>query len=119
MYGKSWIAVAYAVVIALQAALSDRHITAVEAVQIGIAVLTAAGVYLVPITSSYKWTKTVVAVGLAVLQSLATLLLGPHSGDVWTLILTAAGAGLVLLAPATTINPSGTGNVSVPLGLDV
>lgn len=119
MYGKSWAAILYAVAIALQAALSDRTITLVEAVQIGIALVTAAGVYMVPLTSNYKWVKTGLAVALAMLQALATLLLGPHSGDVWTLAITAVGAGLVLLAPATTVNPSGTGDVSVPLGLDV
>jgi hypothetical protein len=119
LYGKSWVAILYAVAIALQAALSDRTVTLVEAVQIGIALVTAAGVYMVPLTSNYKWVKTGLAVVLAMLQALATLLLGPHSGDVWTLVITAVGAGLVLLAPATTVNPSGTGDVSVPLGLDV
>lgn len=119
MYGKSWAAVAYAVAIALQAALDDHHISPVEGAQIGIALVTAAGVYLVPLTSNYKWVKTGLATMLAMLQALVTLLLGPHSGDWLTLAITVAGAGLVLLMPATTLNPSGTGDVSVPLGLDV
>lgn len=119
MYGKAWMAVAYAVAIALQAALSDRHVSAVEAVQIGIALVTAFGVYMAPLTSNYKWVKTALATALGMLQALTTLLLGPHTGDVWTLVITVVGAGLVLLAPATSLNPSGTGDVSVPVGLDV
>lgn len=118
MYGKAWAAVAYVVAIALQAALDDRHLTAVEGVQLGIALLTAAGVYVVPLTSNYKWMKTAVAMGLAVLQTYVTVLLS--GGADWLTIATATVAAfLVWLAPATSLNPSGTGDVSVPLGLDV
>ncbi len=118
MYAKAWAAIAYTIAIALQAALSDRTITLVEGVQIGIAAVTAAGVYMVPITSTYKWVKTALAVMLAMLQALATLLLGPHTGDWLTITITVVGAGLVWLAPATSVNPSGIGDVSVPLGAD-
>lgn len=119
MYGKAWAAIAYVVAIAIQAAHSDGHVTSVEWVQVGIAAATAVGVYMVPITSQYKWMKTAVAMVLAMLQALATVLLGPHAGDWLTIVITTVGAGLVWLAPATTVNPSGTGNVSVPLGADV
>lgn len=119
MYGKAWAAVLYAVAIAVQAAGVDRHVSNVEWVQIGIAAATAVGVYLVPITASYKWIKTGVAMVLAVLQALATVLLGPHSGDWITILIATAGALLIWVAPATTVNPSGVGNVSVPVGADV
>lgn len=118
MYGKAWAAIAYAVAVAIQAAAGDRHVSPVEWVQIAIAAATAVGVYMVPITSSYKWAKTAVAMVLAMLQALATALLGPHAGDWVTILITTVGAGLVWLAPATTVNPSGTGDVSVPLGTD-
>jgi len=120
LYGKAWAAIAYALVIALQAALGgDGWVEADEWVQISIAVVTAVGVYMVPITTQYKWVKTAVAVILAILQGLATVLLGGWEPNDWvTLLITALGAGAVLLAPATTVNPSGTGNVSVPLGAD-
>jgi hypothetical protein len=49
----------------------------------------------------------------------ATVLLGGWEPNDWvTLLITGLGALAILLAPATTINPNGTGNVSVPLGAD-
>lgn len=117
MYAKAWVAVLYAVVVALQAAWGDRHISAVEGVQIGIALLTAAGVYLVPVTSNYRWTKTAVAMGLAALQSYVSVLL-THGAD-WQTITTATLAAIVVwFAPVTSVNPSGTGDVTVPAGFN-
>jgi hypothetical protein len=120
MYGKAWAAIAYAAVLALQVALGgDGHVEADEWVQIAIAVVTAIGVYMVPITTQYKWVKTAVAVVLCILQGATTALLGGwEPGDWATLVIAASGAVAVLLAPATTLNPSGTGNVSVPFGSD-
>lgn len=120
MYGKSWAAIAYALVIAIQAALGgDGRIESDEWVQIAIAVVTAVSVYMVPITTQYKWTKTAVAVVLCALQGMATIVLdGWESNDWVTILITVVGALAVLLAPATTINPSGTGNASVPFGPD-
>lgn len=120
MYGKAIVAIVYAVAVAVQVAWGgDAHIEPDEWVQISIALATALGVYLVPITSNYKWVKTAVAVVLAVLQALATVLLdGVEPNDWITLFLAAVGALGVLVAPATSFNPSGTGNVSVPFGTD-
>lgn len=120
MYGKTWAALAYTLVIALQAALSgDGRVEADEVVQIAIAVVTAIGVYVVPITTQYKWVKTAVAAVLALLQGLTTVVLGGWEPNDWlTLLITGLGALAILLAPATTINPNGTGNVSVPVGAD-
>jgi hypothetical protein len=120
MYGKSWAAIAYALVITLQAALGgDGNVEVDEWVQIAIAVVTAVSVYMVPITTQYKWVKTGVAVVLAILQGVATVLLGGWEPNDWlTLLITGLGALAVLLAPATSINPSGTGDVSVPVGSD-
>lgn len=120
MYGKAWIAIAYAVAVAVQVALGgDGRIEADEWVQMGIALATAVAVYMVPITTNYKWMKTAVAVVLALLQALATVLLdGLEPNDWLTLVLAALGAIGVFFAPATSFNPSGTGNVSVPFGTD-
>jgi hypothetical protein len=120
MYGKAIVAVVYAAVIALRAALGgDNHVSDSEWVQIGIAVATAVGVWLVPITAQYKWVKTAVAVLLAVLQALATIALGDFTQtDVTTLVIVAIGALGVFIAPATSVDPSGTGDVSVGVGAD-
>jgi hypothetical protein len=120
MYGKAWAAIAYALVITLQAALGgDGHVERDEWVQIAIAIVTAVGVYMVPITTQYKWVKTAVAVVLCILQGVATVLLGGWESNDWvTLLITGLGALAVLLAPATSQNPNGTGNVSVPFGSD-
>lgn len=120
MYGKAWVAIVAAVLISAQVAVGgDGRIGADEWVQIAIAFTAAVGVYMVPLTTKYKWTKTAVAFVLAVLQALATVLLsGWESNDWITLAIAGVGALGVLLAPAITINPNGTGNVSVPLGSD-
>jgi hypothetical protein len=120
MYGKFWAALIYAIAITVQQALGgDGVIEASEWVLIAIAVVSVLGVYLVPITSNYKWVKSGLAVILAVLQALATVLLGGWQSNDWiTLLIAGLGAVAVILAPATSQNPSGTGNVSVPFGTD-
>jgi hypothetical protein len=108
------------VIVSVQVAIGgDGRVEADEWVQIAIAFTAAVGVYLVPMTSRYKWSKTAVAFVLAVLQALATVLLSGWETNDWiTLVIAGFGALGVLVAPATSINPSGTGNVSVPLGAD-
>jgi uncharacterized membrane protein YccC len=120
VYGKAWVAIFYAVAVSAQVALGgDGRIESDEWVQIAIALVTAVGVYMVPITSNYKWTKTALAVVLALLQAFATFQLnGWESNDWITLLIAGLGAVGVLVAPATSQNPSGTGNVSVPFGTD-
>lgn len=120
MYAKAWVAIVAAILISVQVAVGgDGLVEADEWVQVAIAAVSAVGVYLVPLTSRYKWTKTVVAVLLAALQSLATVLLGGWETNDWiTVALAGIGALGVLVAPATSIDPNGSGNVSVPLGSD-
>lgn len=120
MFGKAWAAILYALVIAIQAAVGgDGFVEADEWVQISIAFATAIAVYMVPITTQYKWVKTVTAVVLAILQGVATVLLGGWEPNDWlTLLITGLGVLAILLAPATSVNPSGTGNVSVSVGAD-
>lgn len=109
-YGKSLVAVLLAVVTAVQAGLSDGHITQGEGVQVVIALATAVGVYLVPIHPEWRWSKTAVAVLLAVLNALAALIVGGISSADWTeLILAALTVLAVSAAPAqSTVGNGGT-----------
>lgn len=100
-YGKAFAAVAFAVVTALQATLSDGNLSTQEQVQIAIALVTAIGVWLVPITPQYGWMKTAVAALLAVLNVLATLIIGGISpADIAELVLAALTVLTVGAAPA-------------------
>lgn len=103
-YGKALVAVAIAAVTALQAALSDHHLTPQEVVQVATAFATAVGVYLIPTAPGWKWGKTAVAVVISVLGALSTLVVnGPHSGD-WTGIILAALMVLAVgAAPAVSV----------------
>jgi hypothetical protein len=100
-YGKALTAVAFFVITAVQAALSDGHLTQVEDVQIAIALVTAVGVYLVPIAPQATWGKTAVAVLLAVLNALVTLIVGGVSpADITELVLAALTVLTVGVVPA-------------------
>ena len=98
-YGKALLALLFALVTAAQAAISDGRITTVEDVQIIIAVVTAAGVYIVPIHPTWTWTKTVVAVLLAGLNVLVTVVYNGMSTSDWAevilAVLTVLGVGAV------------------------
>jgi drug/metabolite transporter (DMT)-like permease len=120
MYGKAAVAILAAILVAVQAATGgDHHVEPDEWVQIAIAAVGAVGVYMVPLTTRYKWTKTAVAFLLAALQTAATVLLGGWEVNDWiTVVIAGLGAVGVLIAPATSVDPSGAGNVAVPLGPD-
>lgn len=115
-YGKSIVAGLVAVATAVQAALSDSEtggrITQIEGVQIAIAVVNAALVWLVPNIPSWPWVKTVLAAALAVLQLLTSLIVdGVGSADISALIIAAlmvAGPAAAPAAPPSTpIPPTG------------
>lgn len=114
-YGKAIVAVAVAAVTALQAGLSDDHLSPQEVVQVLVAVATAVGVWLVPTAPAWPWAKTAIAVVLAVLGAVETLVVGgPTSGD-WTGIVLAALMALgVSAAPAVSV----AGAVAEPPGAD-
>jgi len=114
--GKAVVAVAYAAGVALHAALTgDQHIAPDEALAIVIAVLTAAGVWLIPLTPRYPWAKTAVAALLAAAQAATALILGGIAPDEWVLIALAAAAVLgVGVAPAVSGNGAAAGGSSVP-----
>lgn len=90
VYGKSVAAVAFVVITAAQAALSDNHVTTVEGVQIAIAAATAVGVYFVPLHPAWDWSKTVIAVILGVLNVAATLIMQGWVSSDWTALILAA-----------------------------
>jgi hypothetical protein len=102
MYGKSITAGLVAVATAVQAAVSDSatggRITQIELVQIAIAVVNAALVWLVPNVPAWPWVKTALAAALAALQLLTSLIVdGVSSADMSALII----AVLMVLGPAT------------------
>jgi hypothetical protein len=102
-HGKSIIAFLYAAAFVLIPQISgDRHLDPSEAVNLAVAVVTAAGVYLVPLAPAAKWTKSVVAFLLAGLNVAATVILdNTLDPQDWLLIATAAlGAIGITLAPA-------------------
>lgn len=116
VYGKSISAGLVVVATAVQAALSDSatggRLTQIEAVQIAIAAVNAALVFLVPNVPQWPWAKTVLAAVLAALQLATSLIVdGIGSADVSALII----AVLMVLAPAVSPSTSVTGTQGVPL----
>ncbi len=105
-FGKALVATAYAGGVAAYAALSgDQHIDPDEGLSIVIAVLTAAGVWLVPLAPQYRWTKTAVAGLLAAAQAATVVILGGLDPNEIVLIVLAGAAVLgVGAAPAVSNN---------------
>lgn len=103
-YGKSVVAFLYAVAfVAIPQVSGDGHLDASEGVTIAIAFVTAAGVYLIPLAPTAKWTKTAVGVLLAALNVAATVILDNRiDAEEWLMIVTAAiAAGGITIAPAS------------------
>lgn len=73
-YGKSIVAVLFALLTAAASALTDGVITAPEGVQVAIAAATAVGVYLVPVMYEWPWAKTAIAMLLAGLNLAVTII---------------------------------------------
>lgn len=119
-YGKSLIAaLTAAVVVGYQALSGDQNIEPAEWVSIAIALVSALGVYVVPMSPYAKWGKTAIAVVLAVLQIMTTAILGGLGPDeLLLMVIAAAGAAGVYVAPAITETPPGHDNVVVTAGSD-
>lgn len=110
-YGKSIIAVAFAVYTAISAAISDGHITTAEGIQIAIATATAVAVWLVPLHPQATWVKTAIAVLLAVLNVVAATIAAGTGPSVSSVLLAALTALGVTISPAqstvgTTVPPA-------------
>jgi hypothetical protein len=113
-YGKSIVAALFAFITAIQALVSDGHVTQQEGVQIAIAFFTAVSVYLVPMLG-YPWAKTAVAVVLALLNILATAIVGGlNTGDLTGMALAVLTAIGVAGASAVSSDPRRRGR-DVPL----
>lgn len=120
-YGKAVASIVFAALTAaLQITQAGSDFGAVQTIQVGIAVVTAAGVWLVPITPEAPWVKSALAALLAALQILVAAV--ASGADPSTTVLQVALAVLtalgVYLAPAS----SDTGeddDVTVGLGADV
>jgi hypothetical protein len=117
VYGKAFLAGAYAVAIIVISAWSgDNHVDPDEGVAIAIAACTAALTYLVPLAPGARWTKTAIGAVLAGLQVAATVIVGGVDGNDWLLIAAAVlGALGITLAPAISTRTgvrSGAGTAS-------
>lgn len=114
-YGKVAAAIVFAgLTAAYQLASAGTAFGAAEVVQVAIAVVTAAGVWLVPVTTEAPWVKSVLAALLAALQILVTAVVGGVDGVEWLQIALAVGTALgVYVMPAE----SATGKVGY--GADV
>ncbi len=111
VYGKFIVSFLYAVaVVAIPQFTGDGHIDPSEGVAIGIAVCTAAMVYLVPLVPSAPWTKTAVGAVLAGLQVATTVIVGGVDPNDWLLIAFAVLSALgIQLAPAESANRTAVG----------
>ena len=116
-YAKAILAIIAAVLVVLVSALSDGHVSAIEATNSGIAGVTAVGVYLVPNLASGAgaYLKLVVAILGAVLAALLTILTnalgtGITPADLLTLVLAGIGAVGVGIIPnaARSLTPGPT-----------
>ena len=95
-YGPALVAVAFALLTALAASLTDNRVDPTEWVQVGIQGATVAGVWLVPAFPAYPLVKTGVAIVLAVLNALLAVVVDGLTGaEVVNLLI--AGVGVVAL----------------------
>jgi hypothetical protein len=120
-YGKSIVAFLYAAVfVAIPQVSGDGHLDPAEGVTLAIAVVTAAGVYLVPLAPGAKWSKSAIGFLLAGLNVAAVVVLDFRiDAAEWLMIATAAlGAIGIYAAPAITTTPEGVPDVVVTAGSD-
>ncbi|MGA5298703.1 hypothetical protein ACPCHT_02170 [Nucisporomicrobium flavum] len=119
-YGKAIIGFLYAVAYVIIPLLSgDGRIGRPEWVTVAIAVVTAAGVYLVPLAPDRPWTKSVVAMLLAGLNVAAVVILDERiDAQEWVMIVTAAlGAIGITAAPARTEPPKDKATVGTTVAV--
>lgn len=106
-YTKAIVAIIAAVLVVLGAALTDQAVTQIELVQIGIAFVTAVGVYLVPNLTAgpARYAKSAVGFAGAGLAVLVTVLADGVTYSEWiTVVLAGLGAvGVTVLPNATRV----------------
>lgn len=100
-----------AALVVLTSALTDGHVSTVEAVQIAVAVTAAGGVWIAANVPGMPAAKTAIAALLAALDLVATYLVNPGGGlnsitgsqwaNVGLAVLTALGVYVVRNRPAT------------------
>jgi hypothetical protein len=118
-YGKFVIGFLYACAMAAVPQLTgDGHLDPAEAVVVATGVVSAAGVWLLPLAPGATWTKSVYAFLMAALGVAATVILDfKIDANEWLMIATAAlGAIGIGLAPAS--SETGARPVSVGWGSD-
>lgn len=99
-YGPALVAVFFAALTALAAALTDNRIDPTEGVQIAIQATTVAGVWLVPAIPSWPHLKTGIAVVLAVENAAIAYIVDGFTGaELVNLVLAGVGVIAVRLTP--------------------
>jgi hypothetical protein len=99
-YGKALAALLFAGLTAAASALTDEHITAPETIQVVIAVFTAGGVWLAPITPQWPWMKTAIAALLAGLNvTVAVIVGGLTAGELVNIGIAVVGVLAVAKSP--------------------
>lgn len=109
--GKAVIAFFYAVAVVAVPLFGNNHVpSSTEWVQIAIAVVTAAGVYVAPLVPGATWTKTALGAMLAGLQVLVTAIDGGMDGNDWLTVAFAVASALgIYLAPAESSSGASVG----------
>lgn len=111
-YAKALLAILAAGLVVLAAAITDDDVSSPELVNVGIAIVTAIGVYLIPNLPEGRgvrgYAKGAVAFLGAALAALASFLSDGVTNAEWVLIaLAALGAIGVTIVPNTTANAPG------------
>ena len=111
-YGKSILAFLYAIAfVAIPLATGDGRIDAGEGVTIAIAVVTNAGVWLIPLAPTAKWTKTAAGALLAGLEVAAVVILDHFIDANEALMIVAAVLGALGIAAAPASSPRAMASV--------
>lgn len=114
-YAKAILAIVAAAFAVLTVALTDNVVTPTEATNVGIAVVTATGVYLVPNLQAgpARYLKLAVALLGAALAALVAVLTDGVTASEWLTVILAAlaaiGIGIVPNTPVIDAGTAGTG----------
>lgn len=109
-YLKALVALVFAGLTVLASALTDDRFDTGEAVQVAIAVCTAAGVWLVPTVPQWPWMKTAIAMLLASLSLAVSLITdGVTAAEAVNLVLAALAVLAVGMVPQPLSVPTRAG----------
>lgn len=118
-YGKSILAFAGAVVMAVYPVLTgDHHVSTQDAIALALSVVSLIGVWLVPLAPQAKWAKTAVAFVLTIGQVAAAGLIGGfNASDVTSLVIAITTFFGVAYAGAVSPTPAGAPDIIAKVGV--